>query len=137
MFPMMGKAELKKLSQSKLVSIQPHTVHHPRLTKISDNEIFVELVQSKNYLEKLLNVECYHFAYPYGMQDKRVQKVVHKTGIKYAYTTKEGFIKSTDEPLSLNRNSMNRTISLKQFEFICLFGKPTLRRLTRSDANYR
>lgn len=130
MFPMMGKAELLKLHQSEIISIEPHTINHPRLTQISDNEIYSEVNKSKNFLEQLLNKKCVHFAYPYGLHNKRVRKQIIKTGIKYAYTTKDGVVRHNSDVLQLKRNGMNRTLTLKHFESICYFGKLSRKRFS-------
>ena len=123
MFSMMGERELKELHDSGLVSIESHTVHHPRITKISEEEVYHEVWEAKVYIERLLNKTCEHFAYPFGMHNESVRRATFKAGIRHAYTTQEGLVRLGDDTMRLNRNNMNRTISLTQFESICLWGR--------------
>ena len=58
--------ELTQLGRSDLIEIGSHTVHHPVLSALSLAAQEVELCESKNYLESLLDREVAGFAYPYG-----------------------------------------------------------------------
>tara|TARA_A100000164_G_C21811685_1_gene725833 strand:- start:146 stop:1087 length:942 start_codon:yes stop_codon:yes gene_type:complete len=58
--------ELKKISSDKLVTIGSHTISHKRLSNCSNEERNIEIIDSKNILEKNLEYKVNHFAYPFG-----------------------------------------------------------------------
>lgn len=69
--------ELKELSQSPLIQIASHSVHHRPLTSPHiDPEN--ELLTSKTVLEEKLGVPITSFVYPYGLMDKEVHTLAKK-----------------------------------------------------------
>lgn len=76
------------LAISRDFEIGGHTITHPRLTKITIAEAEDEIVQSKSYLEELLQREVTAFCYPGGDYNDEVKGLVKKHGYKLARTTK-------------------------------------------------
>jgi peptidoglycan/xylan/chitin deacetylase (PgdA/CDA1 family) len=66
--------------------IGSHTHSHRRLTMLSDDELEVELQQSKLVLEQRLGTECRALAYPYGDHDERVVAATRRAGYAVACT---------------------------------------------------
>ena len=69
--------------------IAVHTVSHPRLTELSDENVLHEVLDDKAKLESVFNREIVGMAYPCGgiNNDERVRNLIRKnTGIKYART---------------------------------------------------
>ena len=118
----LSEEELRHLESSGLVSIEPHTVTHPKLTQVSDAVIEQEIVQSKKLIDGILNKNCTHFAYPKGRYNKTVTDLISKTGICYAYTTKFGSVMPGSLPYELPRNGISSDTTLIQFKAIALFG---------------
>lgn len=79
--------ELKEISAFKNVDIGSHTVSHPHLTKLNDNEVMHELLDSKHFLEDLLGKSITLFSYPYGDYDIRIRNLVEAAGYKIARTS--------------------------------------------------
>jgi peptidoglycan/xylan/chitin deacetylase (PgdA/CDA1 family) len=77
--------ELKEMSDSGLVKIASHSHNHIDLSTC-DNLDF-ELQESKQILEKKLNMECDSFVFPYG---KYNQTVIRKAKQKYKYLFRIG-----------------------------------------------
>ncbi|HEY8787256.1 MAG TPA: polysaccharide deacetylase family protein, partial [Candidatus Limnocylindria bacterium] len=48
------------------IAVGSHTVSHPHLTKLSDDELRRELTESKEQIEDRLRRQCDDLAYPYG-----------------------------------------------------------------------
>ena len=46
-----------------------HTVNHARLSSITMDETYNEIIKSKATIEERLNTECKYFAWPYGTAD--------------------------------------------------------------------
>lgn len=69
------------------LDIGSHSISHPILTKLSDQELFKELSQSKHKLMEEVNQEIDVFCYPNGSPDdfdKRVQDFIRRSGYNYA-----------------------------------------------------
>jgi peptidoglycan/xylan/chitin deacetylase (PgdA/CDA1 family) len=63
--------------------IGAHTCSHPHLTRLRDEDLARELVESRAEVQRRLGGPCTSMAYPYGDTDARVVRAVHAAG----YTT--------------------------------------------------
>ena len=72
---------------SKLFKINSHSMTHRFLTK-HKKESKNEILESKIYLEKLINKEVDVFCYPEGKNDNEIQKFCEEAGYKYALSIK-------------------------------------------------
>lgn len=76
------------------MSIGGHTVNHPILAQVSDDEVWREISLGKKYLENIVGEDIMHFAYPNGRpgKDYTVQhaKLVQRAGYKAAFSTAWG-----------------------------------------------
>ncbi|MGD1913034.1 MAG: polysaccharide deacetylase family protein [Rivularia sp. (in: cyanobacteria)] len=73
--------QLKTMATDPLVTIAGHSkTHPPDLTKLSDEELIPEIVESKELLEKNLGESILYFTYPVGKNDARVRKFVEEAG---------------------------------------------------------
>jgi peptidoglycan/xylan/chitin deacetylase (PgdA/CDA1 family) len=71
--------QLRIMASDPLITISSHSKTHPALTKISDQQLYKEVVESKEILETKLNRQITYFTYPYGNYDSRVKKIVAST----------------------------------------------------------
>lgn len=76
-----GLAELYKGHE-----IAVHTLTHPNLLELSDEEVRREISEDKKTLESLFGYEICGMAYPYGTFDDRVISIAQKCGIKFSRT---------------------------------------------------
>lgn len=58
--------ELRELADQPLVTIGAHTTSHAALSVLEPDQVRSEMADNRSYLERLLNREVLHFAYPYG-----------------------------------------------------------------------
>ncbi|MBF2014227.1 MAG: polysaccharide deacetylase family protein [Rivularia sp. T60_A2020_040] len=73
--------QLKIMAADSLVTIAAHSkTHPPDLTKLSDEELVPEIVESKELLETNLGTSIRYFTYPTGKNDERVRKLVQEAG---------------------------------------------------------
>jgi len=79
-----------------------HSVSHPRLDRLSQVEVEIELVKSKSDIEQHLGHEVEVFAYPYGRYDTYVKKLVAQTFLG-ACGTELGYVNLESDPFTLNR----------------------------------
>jgi peptidoglycan/xylan/chitin deacetylase (PgdA/CDA1 family) len=66
--------------------IGSHTKSHPRLAKVSDEQLERELVESRETCERMLGRPCMSIAYPYGNHDDRVIAATARAGYSAAAT---------------------------------------------------
>jgi peptidoglycan/xylan/chitin deacetylase (PgdA/CDA1 family) len=78
----------------------------------SDEEIKKDLIISLNYVDKP------YFAYPYGSHDKRLFKIIEKSGLKMAFTTRKGKVLKGQNPYKINRYEIKNNYSLSKFKSI-------------------
>ena len=67
--------------------VASHTLNHPDLTKLSEEDIVYQIEEDRKRLAELVGYEIVGLAYPCGYVDDRVVDIIKsKTGIKYART---------------------------------------------------
>ena len=67
------------------IAIGSHTVSHPHLATLSDDELRRELNECKSEIEERLRRPCEDLAYPYGEHDARVRGAARAAGYGRAY----------------------------------------------------
>jgi len=83
----MATDEAKTLSKARLIEIGSHTISHPKLAKIPENEQLTEIIEGKRIVEDILGFPILSFAYPFGGKDsfnKKTVKLVREAGFQYA-----------------------------------------------------
>jgi peptidoglycan/xylan/chitin deacetylase (PgdA/CDA1 family) len=86
------------------VTIGSHGVSHAHLTRLADDELRRELVDSKEAIEDELGCPCHELAYPYGEHDERVRAAARVTGYERAY----GLAERGQDPFALPRLDLYR-----------------------------
>lgn len=84
---MLSNEDIKTMIQSGLIEIGSHTLNHPNLPVLNDEEKNLEIVKSKKEIENLFNIKCESFAYPFGFYDTKCSKIAKDAGYKVALTT--------------------------------------------------
>lgn len=64
-----------------------HSLTHIPLTYCSDQRLCQELLESKNILEDKLGIEILHFAYPFGIFNRRIETLIREQNIYYTVAT--------------------------------------------------
>lgn len=102
---MLSWQELQTLHQSG-IEIGSHTVTHPILTVIAQDQLERELVESKKLLEEKLQAPVTSFAYPNGGAadfNQAAVQVLQRAGYRCAATTIAGNNDSTVDAFALRR----------------------------------
>lgn len=68
------------------VRVGAHTVTHPHLPELADEELKHEVEEAKERIEAELARPCPDFAYPFGEHDERVREAVRAAGYERAYS---------------------------------------------------
>lgn len=85
--------ECEKIVSEKLFDIGSHSVNHKLISKLSHDDCFYELKNSKNIIEQKLKVECKHFAPPVGdYSAHRDLDIVKKAKYLSLSTTERGIM---------------------------------------------
>ncbi|MBP9863849.1 polysaccharide deacetylase family protein [Patescibacteria group bacterium] len=91
----MTKDELLQLAQDPLVSIESHTLSHPRLIQLADDEQFKELSESRRLISTILQKDILGLSYPFGSPwdfDRRTVAQAKKTGYTFACANYPGHV---------------------------------------------
>lgn len=103
---MMTSAEVKALRQAGM-QIGAHTVSHPILARLTDEQVRQEIGDSKRFLEELLGERVGLFAYPNGKPGEdyspQTVEVVRSLGFDAAISTCGGASSMFDDPMQLKR----------------------------------
>jgi peptidoglycan/xylan/chitin deacetylase (PgdA/CDA1 family) len=87
--------------------IGSHTLTHPNIAFVSDEEVRAELGDSKTKLERELGVPIAHFAYPGPALrpnwSERSREISEDVGYETAVTIESGAVRQKDDPLCLRR----------------------------------
>jgi peptidoglycan/xylan/chitin deacetylase (PgdA/CDA1 family) len=83
--------------------IGAHTVTHPILTQLSDDEVRGELAPSRLALEAWTGAPVTGFAYPNGDHDDRIVALTRQAGFTYACTTEPGSHATEDDTMRIRR----------------------------------
>jgi len=84
-------SDIKKLSMRH--EIGAHTLTHPELDNIDQEQIFNEVVKSKKYLESIINEEVKMFCYPKGKFNRKIKQIVQSAGFVGARTNQKFSVK--------------------------------------------
>lgn len=89
-FPFLNVAELREMMKYG-ISVGSHSFYHNNLASIRDeNDLRIEIRDSKKLIEDLVGGEIRHFCYPLGAYDTRVVEMVENAGYASACSTNFG-----------------------------------------------
>ncbi len=103
--PLMDFSNLAELHRAGH-EVGVHTMSHPRLTEITDEEVVREVKESKDSIARALGATPVSFAYPYGNLNENVKHLVRKEGFHYAVATDSGGLHMADDPMQVFRVSI-------------------------------
>jgi peptidoglycan/xylan/chitin deacetylase (PgdA/CDA1 family) len=95
--------EVLRLAEGNLVEIGAHTVSHRYLARLPIAEQRTEILQSKSYLEELLNRPVNSFAYPHGSLSDATVALVRDAGYVCACTSSNDIVWSRSNYYRLPR----------------------------------
>ncbi|MDO8618955.1 MAG: polysaccharide deacetylase family protein [Candidatus Daviesbacteria bacterium] len=107
--------QIKEIDASGLVSFQAHSVTHPNLTVLSDDQLKYQIFESKKVLQDMLGKTVNTFAYPYGISDERAWNIVKSAGFVGAAGTWYGTIESEGTQFDMPRIRISGAIDLASF----------------------
>lgn len=105
-----------KEMDSNGVSIEAHTVTHPKLNELSKDKQLIEIRDSKLALEKYLQREIKYFAYPYGEFNDDTLYLMQELGYKMSLSTMGGQACKSDGIYKLHRIYVSNNHSMDRFK---------------------
>ncbi len=85
------------------ITVESHTLTHPKLEELPDDEIRNELLNSKNMLEQNLGHPIEFLAYPTGTYNLHIAGIAQDIGYKGAFTIKYGIVDGGSNFFALER----------------------------------
>lgn len=100
------REEFQTLAASPLVTIGGHTVTHPHLSRISEDEMRNEIKQSKRTLEEWCGKTISLYAYPFGNAsdyDETTKRIMREEGLLAGFSIEERTVTNDDDLFDLPR----------------------------------
>lgn len=94
--------QLKEM-EANGITVESHTMTHPKLEELPDDEIRNELINSKNTLEEQLGHPIEFLAYPTGTYNLHIAGIAQDVGYKGAFTIKYGIVDRGSNFFALER----------------------------------
>jgi peptidoglycan/xylan/chitin deacetylase (PgdA/CDA1 family) len=91
--------------------IGSHTMTHPNLATLQQEQVSEEITHSRVLLEILLNAPVLSFAYPFGEVSARIKQLVAEAGYDIACSNDSGPSKFGVDPLEVRRGSVRNGMS--------------------------
>lgn len=99
---LMSSAQLITMAQNG-IEIGAHSMTHANLVKLTPEQCWHEILESKQNLEKLLGEPVLSFAYPYGSYNDAVKKMTQQAGFRCAVATDTGGLCLEDDLFAIFR----------------------------------
>lgn len=115
--PMLDKARIRSLADAG-IEIGSHTVSHHMATRLSPEQFYRELLDSKKFLEDVIGKPVRSFSYPNGQRgafSTETRKMLVKAGYEVAFTTLWGSVGPNCDPLTMPRCEIAAEDSIEDF----------------------
>jgi peptidoglycan/xylan/chitin deacetylase (PgdA/CDA1 family) len=112
--------ESRRLVSDGLMTLGGHSVTHPRLDCLADQQLPAEIDECWSDFQGLFGPARPGFAYPYGKSDRRVRRRVAETGFAWACSTRLAPVETNDDPFDLPRIAVGNW-SAKELERVITF----------------
>lgn len=120
-FELLSWPQAHRMTRDGRISLHPHTVTHPILSRCPDEKVEREITQSCAVLERETGTAPEVFAYPNGRAqdfDERAGQVLRRVGVRWALSTIGGFADRDCDPLALPRIGIGSDLSFARFRLL-------------------
>jgi peptidoglycan/xylan/chitin deacetylase (PgdA/CDA1 family) len=129
-FRLLSWDEARALASDGRVTLHPHSVTHPILSRCPDEKVESEVFESCTALERETGRAPTIFAYPNGRAqdfDERAKAALRRNGVSWALSTTYGFAHRGSDPLALPRIPIGSNLSFTRFRLLVSGTVPTPR----------
>jgi peptidoglycan/xylan/chitin deacetylase (PgdA/CDA1 family) len=113
--PLMSWETISKLDAQGTLRFEAHTMTHPNLLQLTNDELRREIVGSKHDLEQRLGRSVAGFCYPAGLFGDRERREVEAAGFAWAASCEPGVNTPSTDRLALRRRQIDRHDTLLDF----------------------
>jgi len=120
-FRLLSWDEARAMSEDGFVTLHPHSVTHPILSRCSDEKVEREVTESCAVIQRETGCGTAVFAYPNGRLqdfDERVRTALRRCGLRWALATENGFADVYSDPLALPRIPIGSGSSFARFRVL-------------------
>jgi peptidoglycan/xylan/chitin deacetylase (PgdA/CDA1 family) len=120
-FQMLSWDEARDLMHDGLVTLHPHSVTHPILSRCDDDKVQSEIDESCAALQRVIGQPPKVFAYPNGRAqdfDERARAVLQNVGVTWSLSTMPGLADRDSDPLALPRIGIGSDLSFARFRLL-------------------
>ncbi|MBQ6947085.1 MAG: polysaccharide deacetylase family protein [Clostridia bacterium] len=110
--------QIKEMSDSGLVSIQSHTVSHPFLSDLGEEELEKELLGSKQALAKITGKEPFVICYPTGKSSALSRQVCEKY-YSFGLLMNGGTFTTNGDNFRITRSYVSRSTDIYSYASLC------------------
>jgi peptidoglycan/xylan/chitin deacetylase (PgdA/CDA1 family) len=110
----LSRTQLRELSDLG-VEVGSHSMTHPYLTDLGDEQLVCELARSKSELEQVIGRPIHHFSCPGGRWNERIGAKAKQAGYGSVATSRASANSSRTDPFALGRIAVRRGTSLATF----------------------
>jgi peptidoglycan/xylan/chitin deacetylase (PgdA/CDA1 family) len=96
-----------------------HSMTHPYLSDLADQELHREIVEAKTQLEDIIGRPVHHFSCPGGRWSPNVAAVARLAGYRSITTSRIAVNRPTSDPFRLARIAVMRGTTPKGFQNLC------------------
>ncbi len=104
---------IKRMNKSGM-KFGGHTMTHPDLTNLDDEQLSREIVDNKMIIENQIEKPITDFCYPSGQYNDRIMNKLKEVGYKTATTTHHGITNQNSDKFQLPRIRMTNNTKLEQ-----------------------
>jgi peptidoglycan/xylan/chitin deacetylase (PgdA/CDA1 family) len=97
------------------VTIGSHTVTHPYLIDMTDDEIRREFIESRRTLEQWTGVPCRFASIPGNFYNPRIARIARDCGYQAVFTANVGTVSRASDRFDVNRLIVEGAFSLREF----------------------
>lgn len=96
-----------------------HSMSHPYLTDLNEEQLNHEIVEAKARLEEMIDRPVHHFSCPGGRWSPTVAEVARRAGYRSVTTSRIGVNRSQSDSFQLARVVVMRDLALPAFKDLC------------------
>jgi len=106
---MLSASQMEEMTSSGLIEIGSHSLTHPNLDTLSNDEIMIELQESKKLLEGAIKKEVVSIAFPDGAYNETVKELAIKAGYRNLLSVEYRLPSDIGDPHILPRFCISNT----------------------------
>jgi peptidoglycan/xylan/chitin deacetylase (PgdA/CDA1 family) len=114
--PLLDWDAIRALDREGILSFEAHSLTHPNLLRLGDEEVRREIVDSKAALEARLERPVEAFSYPAGLFGERERRYVIEAGFRAAVSCEPGVNDAATDRFALRRRQIDARDALLDFK---------------------